>query len=74
MVSSQTKNDIGEPIKSDVCPACMSIADGTAAGWNGPLGDDVGCELPRGHEGLHRYVIEWADEERSWGWRERIGV
>lgn len=64
-------NDVGESIKPEECPACMSVADGTAAGWNGPLGDEIQCELGRGHKGDHRYVIEWTDSERSYGWETR---
>jgi hypothetical protein len=59
-------DDDGEQILPTDCPATYHIADGTAAGWNGPLGDSVRCERPRGHyppDG-HMYTIKWEDDER----------
>lgn len=32
---------------------------------DGPWGDSVRCERPRGHDGDHLYTMRWGDAERS---------
>lgn len=58
-------DDLGGEIGPTDCPACLVIADSTAAGWSGPLGDYVRCGRPRGHDlGQHAFKVLWDDDER----------
>jgi hypothetical protein len=53
-------SDPGDETKPQ-CPSTIDVNDSVSSGWTGMLGDEVQCELVRGHDGDHQYTATWND-------------